>query len=153
MKFRVLLGLSLIVLLSVSLNTLTVGDEAEDGIDFKKILCPISKKPVDKSAKLEHDGADVYFCCQNCPKAFAKNTDKFLARANHQKVATKQAKQVKCPKSKGPIKESTALEVAGVDVLFCCNNCRGWAKKLSSDDQFAKLFGADIFGKAFKNVE
>ena len=153
MRFRVLLGLGLIVAISASLSALSVGDDAEEGIDFEKILCPVSKKPVDESAKTEHDDCDVYFCCKNCLAAFDKDPTDFLARANHQKVATKQVKQIKCPKTKGKIKESTALDVSDVDVMFCCKNCRGWAKGLSEDVQFAKLFDKDVFEEAFEVIE
>ena len=157
MRFRVLFGVGLIIALSASLTALSIGDEAEEPIDFEKILCPVSKKKVDESATREHEDCTVYFCCNNCAKAFEDDDEKFLARANHQKVATRQCKQTKCPKSFQDVKASTALEVGGVDVTFCCNKCRGWADELadgdSIDDQIAKLFGEKVFEKAFEVIE
>jgi YHS domain-containing protein len=60
-------------------------DEKKIEIAFKDLkkaftrqtMCPVSGKPINPTASLEHDGHKVYFCCPNCPKAFAANPDKF----------------------------------------------------------------------------
>jgi YHS domain-containing protein len=50
--------------------------------DLKKAFtrqtkCPVSGKPINPTAMLDHDGHKVYFCCPNCPKAFAANPEKY----------------------------------------------------------------------------
>ena len=42
--------------------------------------CPVSGKPIKADAVAKHKGKNVYFCCPNCPKAFAADPDKFLAK-------------------------------------------------------------------------
>jgi YHS domain-containing protein len=42
--------------------------------------CPVSGKPIDMEHSATHDGRKVFFCCPNCPKAFAKNPDKFAKK-------------------------------------------------------------------------
>ncbi len=99
---------------------------------------------------MDYKGGKVFFCCDNCPKAFAKKLeakDKVVAaKANHQLVATGQAKQAKCPFSGGPLK--TELTVNGAKVQFCCNNCKGKAEKMEGEEQMVALFGDEAFEKA-----
>ncbi len=99
---------------------------AEDAkVDLKGIKCPVSgkaAKDIDGSS-VAHNGGKVYFCCANCPKAFASATGEkkavLGAKANHQLVATKQAKQTKCPIKVKPINPAQSVKVAGVKVGFC----------------------------------
>jgi YHS domain-containing protein len=81
--------------------------------------CPVSGKPVVKAGVADHNGGKVYFCCTNCPKAFAANTAKYAAKANHQLAVTGQAKQVKCPMKGKPVNAAHNVTVAGVKVGFC----------------------------------
>src|SRR5262249_39873153 len=57
-----------------------------------------------KSTTLDYKGAKLYFCCSGCPKEFQKSPAKFAANANHQLVATLQAKQTSCPLCGGDLK-------------------------------------------------
>jgi YHS domain-containing protein len=43
-------------------------------------LCPVSNKPINPEASVEHDGKKVYFCCEGCPKAFEADPAKFTAK-------------------------------------------------------------------------
>ena len=74
--------------------------------------------------------------------------------ANFQLVATKQAEQVGCPISGGPVKETTAIKVAQgdaeVSIGFCCKKCQGAANKAEGDKQMEMLFGAKAFEKAYE---
>ena len=87
------------------------------------IKCPISGKPVKEDKTVAYKKGKVYFCCGGCPSAFkkllkpkkgdsgkgsiARGTK--LAKANHQLVATGQAKQAKCPIAGRPTKAATAI--------------------------------------------
>jgi len=139
--------------LAVAIVAPLVAVAATGDIDLKKIKCPISGQPVKENATAEHNKATVYFCCGKCPAAFEKNVEKFAAKANHQIFATKQVKQVNCPKSGQPINEETEIEVDGVKVAFCCNNCKTWALDLPEPEQVEKIFSKESFKKGFELVE
>jgi YHS domain-containing protein len=113
-----------------------------------EVKCPVSGQPINKEASVDYKDGKVYFCCENCPKAFAKDTKKFAAKANFQLVATEQAKQVKCPIAGRDINEAQSVEVNGVKVAFCCGNCKGKAAK--AEDKVALIFSDDNFKKGYK---
>ena len=115
---------------------------AEKKFDCK---CPVSGAPAKEASAVAYKGANVYFCCNNCPKAFAANTEKFAAKANCQLIQTAQGVQVACPLTGKPVNPEKSTEVAGVKVAFCCDGCKGKAEK--ADDALAMLFGD--FDKAF----
>jgi len=102
------------------------------------LKCPVSGKPADPANSVEFDGGKVAFCCQNCPKAFEKDTAKFAAKSHHQMVASGQFKQAACPFSGKDVVAGTEVEVDGVKVGFCCNNCKGKVEK--ADDKVALVF-------------
>jgi len=142
-----------------SVAVLAVTLYAAEKIDLKDIKCANNGKAAAKDVEgssIAYKGGKIFFCCANCPKAFAakvvdaEKPDALLAaRGNAQLVATKQAKQTKCVFTGGPLK--TKLTVAGATVQFCCENCLGKADKLEGDDQLVKLFGDAAFKKgAFK---
>lgn len=43
-------------------------------------VCPVSGKAIDLEHSATHEGRKVFFCCPNCPKAFAKNAEKFAKK-------------------------------------------------------------------------
>ncbi len=95
---------------------------------------------------VDYKGGKVYFCCGNCPKKF--DAEKNAVAANHQLIATKQAKQDKCPVSGQPCKAEHKITVNGATVAFCCPNCKGKAEKATGDDQMTMLFSNAAFDKA-----
>src|SRR5690242_12403237 len=94
---------------ALALVTMVVAED-EKKKEFKA-TCPVSKKPALEDKTAEYKGAKVYFCCENCPKAFAKDTKKFATRANMQLVQTKQAKEVKCPLTGEDLNTETKIKV------------------------------------------
>lgn len=118
----------------------------KEKVDLKDVKCPVSGKAINPDAKVAYRGGDVYFCCNNCPKAFEKNTAKFAAKATHQLASTKQIEQEKCPISGRDLNPETALKVQGVEVAFCCNNCRGKVEKAEGDEQLELAFGEKAKG-------
>lgn len=104
-------------------------------------------KDVKEDKNVDYKEGKVYFCCPGCVKKFTENKDKFEGKANHQLVATKQYKQEVCPMSGGKLNEETAIEIGGVKVAFCCNNCKGKAEKAKGDEQIDLVFGKDAFEK------
>lgn len=143
MKTRSVLSLSVVLLFAASLY-------AADKVSLEKAKCPVSGKECKEDTGVAYKGAKVYFCCNNCPKAFAKDTAKFAAKANMQLVATGQAKEIKCPLSGKDLNPETKIQVAGTDVCFCCNNCKGAVSKLTGDEQIKKVFSDEAFEKGFE---
>jgi YHS domain-containing protein len=139
----------LVVTLCFALTSAYAADVKLDGIK-----CIVAKdKAANKDKSVDYKGGKVYFCCDNCPKAFAKDEKKFATKANTQLVATGQAVQHKCPLSGEKLDSSTEITVAGAKVQFCCNNCKGDVEKLKGDEQAEKVFSDDAFKKADFKVE
>jgi YHS domain-containing protein len=140
MKARMLAALGVVALvLSAALN-------AEDKKDaLAEAKCPVSGKAVKADQSVDYKGGKVYFCCENCPKSF--DAKKHGTKANLQLVATGQAKQAKCPLTGKDVDTTTKISVAGANVCFCCNNCKGAVEKLKGDEQIAKVFSDAAFEK------
>ena len=141
MKIRTL-ALAAASVALVAFSVMAADEVKLDGI--KCIMNPKAPAKADKS--VDYKGGKVFFCCGNCPKAF--DADKNAVAANHQLVATKQAKQAKCPISGGPCKSEHSVTVAGAEVHFCCPNCKGKAADAKGDDQLKLLFSNEAFEKA-----
>jgi YHS domain-containing protein len=116
--------------------------------------CLVAGKPDAKEDKFaEYKGAKVYFCCDNCKGKFTEAPAKIAVAANHQLASTKQFKQTKCPLSGGKLDDSKTVEVGGVKVAFCCENCQGKVAKTEGDAQKELVFGDKAFEKAFEIVK
>jgi len=107
----------------------------------KDAKCPVSGKGCNPEKFTDFDGGKVYFCCGNCENAFKGDSSKFAAKAHQQMVSTGQLVQKGCPFSGGGVKDGTQLDIGGVEVGFCCNNCKGKVEKASADEQVALVFG------------
>ncbi len=119
-----------------------------EGVSLDKIKCilqPTRAAQESKSASWKE--GKVYLCCGNCLKAFDGDKNKHAAKANQQLVSTKQYKQEACPFSGGKLDDSTAIEVGGAKVAFCCNNCKGKAEKMADKEKVDALFSEDAFKK------
>ena len=139
MKSRFVLAALLLSAL-VAGHTLRAADEKDSEKALKDAKCPVSGKAINPEAIVEHNGGKVYFCCNNCPKAFKENTEKFAAKANHQLVQTGQLKQVACPLTGRDVNPDANVEVAGAKVEFCCMNCKGKVAKATGDEQIDLVF-------------
>ena len=135
-NLRGLLAAALFVAISSSVVVLAAAPK----VDPK---CPVSGHPCDPDATAAFEGGKICFCCEKCVKAFEADTAKFAAKARQQLVATGQFKQSGCPLSGGPVKAGTQLAVDGVEVGFCCNNCKGKVAQANADDQVKLVFGSD----------
>jgi YHS domain-containing protein len=126
---------------------------AEEASKLEGVKCPVSGRAVKEASALDYKGGKVYFCCDNCPKGFEKDTKKFAAKANAQLVATGQAKQGGCPFTGGKVNPDTKIKVAGAEVGFCCEKCQGKASKLEGDAQVDAIFSDAAFTKGKFKVE
>lgn len=125
---------------------------AAEEVKLEGVKCVVNARADAKPANaVDYKGVKVYFCCMNCPKAFQADTAKFASKANHQLVATGQAKQEKCPLTGRDLNPDTKIKVQGAEVAFCCNNCKGKAE--SSDEQVELIFSDAAFAKGFKVPE
>ena len=134
-----------------SVCLLTAAAFAADAIKLDGVNCVVaSNKAAKEGNSVEYKGGKVFFCCMNCPKAFAKDTAKYATSANKQLVATGQAKQIACPYSGKHVAEGTEIKVGGVEVGFCCNNCKGKTEKASAEEATEMVFNDKAFEKGFK---
>jgi len=118
------------------------------------VKCLVNPKADAKADKnVAYKDGKVYFCCDNCPKAFEKDKAKFATKANHQLVATAQAKQAKCPLSGGDLDKATEISIDGAKVQFCCNMCKGKVEKASATEKLDLVFSDKAFDKAGFKVE
>lgn len=141
MKARILAAMGVLALvISVAVYA------EEEKKDLSKIKCPVSGQAVKADKTKEYKDGVVYFCCDNCPKSF--DAAKHGTKANAQLVATGQAKQEKCPLSGGKLNPDTKISVAGADVAFCCNMCKGKVAAAKGDEQLALVFSDKAFEKA-----
>lgn len=126
-----------------------VASHTTAGASLGEAKCPISGHPVSADAAIAYKGAKLYFCCPGCEGKFKANTEKYAAKANLQLAVTGQVVQVACPFTGGKLNPATKTKVAGVDVCFCCNNCKGKLTKAEPAKQAEMVFGK-AFDKAFQ---
>jgi YHS domain-containing protein len=143
------IGLVASMLMVVALVAFAEDDKKKE---FKQ-TCPVSGKPALEDKTADYKGAKVYFCCENCPKAFAKDTAKYAEKANAQLVATGQFKQIKCPLTGRDLNPDAKVEVAGATVTLCCNNCKGKVTAAKEEEQLKLLFADKAFEKGFEIVK
>jgi YHS domain-containing protein len=144
MKARLFAALGVVALL---VATVMAEDKKEvKEVKLEGIKCPVSGGKATPNS-VDYKGGKVYFCCENCPKTFAKDSAKFATKANAQLVATGQAKQAKCPLSGGPLNPDTAITVGGAKVCFCCEKCQGKVKEAKDAEALEMAFSDKAFEK------
>jgi YHS domain-containing protein len=135
----------LVCVSSVALLALTV--YAADEVKLEGVKCIINPKAAAKAGTgVDYKGGQVFFCCMNCPKKF--DATKNAVAANHQLVATKQAKQEKCPITGRELNAEHKVTINGAEVTFCCPNCKGKVAKAEGEDQLKMVFSNEAFDKA-----
>jgi YHS domain-containing protein len=118
--------------------------------DIEAAKCPVSGEAVSKDASVDYKGGKLYFCCDNCAAKFAKDKAKYAAKANLQLVVTGQAVQKSCPLTGGKTDASTAIDVGGAKIAFCCNGCKGKVSKMTPAKQLKAVFEDTVFDKNFE---
>lgn len=147
MKSRWLLLAAFAGVLFVSSSAFTAEEKEEAKFECK---CVVSGAPAKADKYVEQDGKKVYFCCDNCPKAYAKDPEKFVAKVHHQWAKTAQIVQVACPFSGEAVDAEKTLDVDGVTVAFCCDDCKTKAEK--DKDALALIFGDIEKGFTMQNL-
>jgi YHS domain-containing protein len=126
------------VLLGIGIVPVAGGFQAATNESQEKkfeATCPVSGQPaIEKSVvELPKNGGKVYFCCENCPKAFKADTKKFTLAVHRQFLETGQVVQVACPVTGRPVDVKTFVDVGTAKAGFCCENCL--AKYTAADDE------------------
>lgn len=129
-----------------------------EGVALEGVKCIMAPKDAKEANAAEWKEGKVYFCCGGCKGKFEKMTkeekEKIAAKSNAQLVSTKQYEQKACPLSGGDTSKESSLEVNGVTVAFCCNNCKGKVEKMKADEQLEAVYGEKAFKTAnFTKVE
>jgi YHS domain-containing protein len=153
MKTRwIVMSLCAAMLLAVSGLKAAKEDEAKE----KKFAatCPVSGKAAGEDHVVElKNGNKVYFCCDNCPKAFKANPKKFDLQVHRQLLETGQVKQVACPITGKPMNKDQAVEVGTTQVEFCCDKCKAKYDKASDEEKLKMLFSNAAMKKGFKSTK
>ncbi|MEQ9407630.1 MAG: hypothetical protein RIK87_07870 [Fuerstiella sp.] len=144
------------IALLASMITIVAATQADD--KEEKVLtvkCPVAGKEIKiaDAKTASYKDAEVYLCCNGCKGKLEKDPAKYSTKANHQLILTKQAKQVKCPLAGKPVNPAQHVKVAGIQVGFCCGNCKGKVAKAEGDDQLALVFSDAAFKKGFEVVK
>ena len=63
---------------------------ADDAEKKFTATCPVSGGPAKEASSVKFRGKNLYFCCDNCPKAYRADRAKFRAKANRQLLETGQ---------------------------------------------------------------
>jgi len=140
MKSRIVMAS--VAAMAMLVATLYAADKLEG------IKCPLSGKPVKEDKTVDYKGGKVYFCCENCPKAF--DAAKHSVKANQQLVATKQYVQKACPLSGQKLNPDKTAKVGDVTVTFCCEKCQGAVNKAEGDAKAEMVFSDKAFEKGFE---
>ncbi|MHB8970918.1 MAG: YHS domain-containing protein [Pirellulaceae bacterium] len=124
---------------------------ADEKVDLKGVKCVLNCKGDAKAtSSADYKGGKVYFCCDDCKDKFTKEPKEYAAAANAQLVATKQAKQVKCPITGKDVKEGVTVKVRGVEIGVCCAGCQKKLTDMEEKDQLETAFGEKAFEKSFE---
>lgn len=125
----------------------------KDSANDPSQVCPVTGRPIDKSASIDYQGARLYFCCPKCIAAFQADTARYAVNANYQLAATGQAKQVACPFTGRELNAGIpTIKVGVIDVGFCCTACRQTVSSADPEARFRLIFG-DAFSKGFAVVK
>src|SRR5262249_7779171 len=152
---------SWIVMSVAAAMLLTVGGlkaAKEEGKKEFKATCPVSGKPAGEDHVVDlKNGDKVYFCCDNCPKAFEaslkKKDKKEAGQVNRQWSEPGQIKQVACPFTGKPVNKDTMVKVGETEVGFCCDKCQAKYEKASDEEKLKLLFSNAAMKKGFKSTK
>ena len=128
-----------------------VSSRADDAKSDSDMKCPVSGKPASKDHAVDYDGGKVYFCCDDCPKAFQKDPSKYAAKAHLQMALTGQLDANRLPlqpQAGQPREDSRCRRREGRLLL---RRLREGVEGMSQDDLIKKVF-TDI-SKTFKVAE
>jgi YHS domain-containing protein len=115
-----------------------------------KATCPVSGKPAGEDHMVvAKNGDKVYFCCDNCPKAYKANPKKFDTKVNAQLLETGQVVQVACPLTGKPMSKDHTGEAGTAKVAFCCEKCEAKYAKASDEEKVKLAFAKASFDKGF----
>src|SRR5687767_4724500 len=74
-----------ILVAAMSALVLCAAVYAADEVKLDGVNCVVANSKAAKAGNsTDYKGGKVYFCCMNCPKAFAKDPAKFATKANAQ---------------------------------------------------------------------
>jgi YHS domain-containing protein len=152
MKSRwMLLALGLAMLLMTK-GIIAAEEEAKKEKNFEA-TCPVSGKPAgeDHVVVRKNGGRTekIYFCCDNCPKAYKEDPKKFRLQVNRQLFETGQMVQVACPLTGKPLNKEAKAEAGTAEVAFCCEKCLAHYTDASDEEKLKLVFSNAALKKGF----
>jgi YHS domain-containing protein len=145
---------SWIVMTVATAMLLTVGGlkaaKEESGKKEFKATCPVSGKPAGEDHVVElKNGDKVYFCCDNCPKAFKANQKKYTPQVHRQLLETGQVAQVACPLTGKKMDKDHTAKAGEAEIAFCCEKCQAKYEKASDEEKLKMAFAGKDFNQGF----
>jgi YHS domain-containing protein len=152
MKARwIMIALGLAMLLTA--KGITAAEEASKEKKKFAATCPVSGKPAGEDHVVERKNGGrtekIYFCCDNCPKAYKEDPKKFRLQVNRQLLETGQMVQVACPLTGKPINKEAKAEAGEAEVHFCCKNCLAKYNDASNEEKLQLVFSPAALKKGF----
>ncbi len=148
---KVFVSVVLAALGLVSFSATNAADKPTEKTKADAAFCPVAGigQAINKDIAVEFEGGKVYFSSEKSAAEFKKDSTKFATKARHQLLSTGQLEQTGCPFSGGPVKAENKLDVAGVDVGFCCAGCKGKVAKAAKPEAMIDIAFKDT-SKGFK---
>ena len=143
-----------VMISTVALACPVQDDGAKEKSKLAGIKCVVMGKQAKKDFAVKYKEGEVYLCCSKCVTAFEKDPTKFATKSNHQLAASGQYVQKKCPMSGQALAEGIVSKVGGVEVGFCCGDCKKSVDDASDLAAKSKLVFADKpFAKGFEKKQ
>lgn len=130
------------VVLMLAIGGFSVAQQEAGEKEFKA-TCPVSDHPAveDAVVELPKGQGKVYFCCEDCPKAYKEDPAKFEMKVRRQLLETAQIVQVACPVSGQKVNPETLTDVGNAKVGFCCKNCLAKFTEADDEGKLTLVFG------------
>ncbi|MBT3377183.1 MAG: hypothetical protein HN742_36220 [Lentisphaerae bacterium] len=90
--------------------------------------CPVTDGRARRDCFADKDGLRVFLCSPACSEEFAKDPAKYIGKLKEQGVTVAKV-QTACPVTDKPINKETYMDLAGLRIYLCSEDCAAKLKK------------------------
>ena len=140
------------IFVTVAMGLVALLATHDDTVKLDGVKCIVmGKNPAKAEKTVDYKDGKIYMCCDKCVAAFTADNDKYSTKANHQLALTGQFTQKACPITGKPVADGKEVDVGGVKVGVCCNNCKSAVEKAEGlEAKSALVFATAAFDKGFE---
>jgi YHS domain-containing protein len=140
------------IIVSVALGLVSLLATHDDTVKLDGVKCIVmGDNPAKADKSVDYKDGKVYMCCDKCVKSFTADNAKYSTKANHQLALTGQFTQKACPITGKKVADGKEVDVGGVKVGVCCDNCKGKVEKAEGlEAKSALVFVTAAFDKGFE---